>query len=87
MFPRAGEPDGDIRAALFDWVETGRAPSALVATRGGEDLWLDPRVGAPVGARPPTRLVCAHPLRARWNGAGSPDEAANFTCEQHSTDP
>lgn len=58
------------------------------AARGGDDLWLDPRAGTPVGARPlPTRLVCAHPLRARWNGAGSPDDAANFTCEQDSTDP
>lgn len=86
-FNGTGKPDGDIRAALFDWVETGRAPSALVATRGGDDLWLDPRSGTPVGARPPTRLVCAHPLRARWNGAGSPDEAANFTCEQGHADP
>jgi hypothetical protein len=58
------------------------------AARCGDDLWLDPRAGTPVGARPlPTRLVCAHPLRARWNGAGSPDDAANFTCEQDSTDP
>lgn len=79
-FNGTGKPDEDIRAALFDWVEAGRAPRALVATRGGDDLWLDPRVGARDAVPRPTRPVCAHPLRARWNGKGSVDDAANFTC-------
>ena len=81
-FNGTGNPAEDIRAALVDWIERGRPPDALIATRGGEDLWLDPRVNQPVNTLRPTRLVCAHPQRARWTGQGSTEQASSFRCEQ-----
>jgi len=86
-FNGTGEPAEDIRAALIAWVEQGRVPDTLVATRGGDDLWLDPRVAASGDARPPTRLVCAYPKRARWTGQGSPGQAGNFRCEHDGANP
>jgi feruloyl esterase len=29
-----------------------------------------------------TRPLCAYPRVAKWNGSGSPDDAANFTCAE-----
>ncbi|MFN5011264.1 MAG: tannase/feruloyl esterase family alpha/beta hydrolase [Gammaproteobacteria bacterium] len=86
-FNGTGGPAEDIRAALIAWVEQGRVPDTLVATRGGDDLWLDPRVAASGDARPPTRLVCAYPKRARWTGQGSPGQAGNFRCETDGANP
>lgn len=86
-FSGTGEPAEDIRAALVAWVEQERAPDTLVATRGGDDLWLDPRVTASGDARPPTRLVCAYPKRARWTGQGSPEQADNFRCADDGSTP
>lgn len=86
-FNGTGRPEEDIRAALVDWVEHGRVPDTLIAARGGEDLWLDPRVDAATDAPPPTRLVCAHPKRARWTGRGSPEQAQNFGCEHDGANP
>jgi feruloyl esterase len=58
----------DAIGALERWVEKGVAPDSLVATLN-------------VGGKPVrTRPLCPYPQVARYKGAGSIDDAANFTC-------
>lgn len=52
---------------LVSWVEGGKAPSKVIAEGRDAD-------GAVVRTRP----VFAYPLRARYDGSGSIDDAANF---------
>lgn len=66
----------DLLSPIMAWVERGAAPSALLASH---------TVGGPGGrgpvARPTvdrTRPVFPYPQVARYKGAGSIDEAANF---------
>jgi feruloyl esterase len=58
----------DLLSALERWVDNGAAPDQIVATkrRGSEPQR--------------TRPLCAWPAAARYNGAGSSDDARNFTC-------
>jgi feruloyl esterase len=58
----------DMLPALEAWVERGVAPDRVVASHA-----VDGRVVR-------TRPLCPHPQVARYNGSGSIDEAANFTC-------
>ena len=58
----------DALSALEAWVEEGRAPERMVASKL-ED-------GEVVRTRP----LCPYPQVARWNGAGSTDDDANFRC-------
>jgi hypothetical protein len=62
------EPDG-VFDALVTWVENGSAPTTLTAIRRDQ-------TGAVIRSRP----LCQYPLVAKYNGTGSTDEAANFTC-------
>jgi feruloyl esterase len=53
---------------MEDWVEHHRPPTRIIAahqTAGHVDR---------------TRPLCPYPQMARYNGTGSIDEAANFTC-------
>lgn len=68
-----GDPLHDVDAALERWVEEGKAPDHLIATKYNKGA--DPASGV---AR--TRPLCPYPLVAKWNGKGSTDDAANFTC-------
>ncbi len=73
-FGQGGVAQGDARsnisAALERWVEQGVAPEEIIATRNR---------GATSGpAR--TRPLCAYPKVARYKGAGSTDDAADFEC-------
>jgi feruloyl esterase len=63
-----GPASFDPLAAVIGWVEGGRAPEALIASReeGGKVLR--------------TRPLCPHPQVARYKGQGSSDEASSFTC-------
>jgi pimeloyl-ACP methyl ester carboxylesterase len=54
---------------LVDWVEKGIEPKALLGKRAATP-YLTAR----------TRPLCPYPQVARYNGTGSIDEAANFTC-------
>jgi len=59
----------DPVAALEQWVEQKRAPEQIVAshmTNGTVDR---------------TRPLCPYPQVATYNGTGSIDEAANFSCK------
>ena len=65
-----GPDQADFLGALERWKEGGAAPGQIVATRpAGRG-----------GATPMSRPLCPHPQVARYNGAGSVDDAANFSC-------
>jgi feruloyl esterase len=59
-------PSGQLDAVL-SWVEQGKAPETLPATR---------RDASGVRSRP----LCQYPLVAKYKGTGSTDDAANFVC-------
>jgi len=62
----------DVIAALEAWVERGVAPDSIIAaTYAGGD---------PAAAVTRTRPLCPYPKLATWNGSGSADDAASFTC-------
>jgi feruloyl esterase len=58
----------DTVSALEQWVENGRAPERIVASHS-----RDGRVDR-------TRPLCPYPQVARYDGRGSIDDAASFTC-------
>jgi feruloyl esterase len=59
-------PSGQLDA-LVSWVEDGKAPAILPASRP-----------MPGGTR--TRILCQYPLVPKYKGKGSTDDAANFAC-------
>ena len=61
-------PTGQLEA-LLAWVEEGKAPETLPATRRDQS-------GGVTRSRP----LCQYPLVAKYKGSGSTDDAANFTC-------
>lgn len=67
---RGGEgPDSfDTISAMEQWVEHGKAPDRMLAAHRNGDT-VDR-----------TRPLCPYPQFARYDGTGSIDEAANFTC-------
>lgn len=69
----AGGPGADSiesLSAMIDWVEQGKAPGTLLATK------RDPRSGAAAFTRP----LCEHPAWPRYRGRGDPDKAESFEC-------
>jgi feruloyl esterase len=58
----------DAFTPLTDWVERGVAPDAIQASRMVS------------GKAVRTRPLCAYPEVAKYQGSGSVDEAASFTC-------
>jgi hypothetical protein len=56
-------------AALIDWVEQGKVPERLVASRVNAE-------GKTIRSRP----ICPYPQVARYTGSGSVDEERNFRC-------
>jgi hypothetical protein len=64
----AGPQPQGLFAAVVDWVEHGRAPERILATR------------ALAGGATRSRPLCPYPAVARWTGSGSTDDAANFAC-------
>jgi feruloyl esterase len=63
-----GPDRNDAVTAVIDWVEKGRAPERLVASKVVD--------GNVVRTRP----LCPYPQVARHRGQGSTDDAANFSC-------
>jgi hypothetical protein len=61
-------PQG-LLEALVNWVERGQAPATLTGLRPLPD------------GTTRTRPLCLYPEVAVWNGVGSTDVAANFTCK------
>ena len=60
----------DSLAPLEAWVENGTPPDRIVAKAGAATPWPGR-----------TRPLCAYPQQARYNGSGSLEDAANFTCQ------
>jgi feruloyl esterase len=63
-----GPDRNDAVTAVIDWVEKGKAPDSLLASRV-----MDAKVVR-------TRPLCPYPQVARYKGQGSIDEASNFSC-------
>jgi feruloyl esterase len=58
----------DMLTAMEQWVEHGKAPAEILASHS---------TGGKVDR---TRPLCPYPQVAKYKGAGSTDEAANFAC-------
>jgi feruloyl esterase len=76
MVPGMGHCNGgdgtdtfDMLSAIEQWVERGKAPDRIEASRVRE------------GKTDRTRPLCAYPQVARYDGSGSTDDAVNFTCK------
>jgi feruloyl esterase len=70
---RAAEADHSMIKSLEQWVEKGTAPAKIIATKYKGD-------GNPASGVVRTRPLCPYPMVAKYAGAGSVDEAANFSC-------
>jgi feruloyl esterase len=63
-----GPDQNDAVTAVIDWVEKGKAPDTLVASKVANGQVFR------------TRPLCPYPQVARYKGQGSIDEAASFSC-------
>ncbi len=71
MFHCSGGPGcntADWLTATMDWVEKGVAPTQMIGAH------------LESGNTTRTRPLCPYPQIARYKGAGSTDDAANFAC-------
>jgi feruloyl esterase len=59
----------DMLTAMEQWVENGKAPDQIIASRVKD------------GAIDRTRPLCPYPQVAVYKGSGSTDEAVNFVCK------
>ena len=64
-----GPSNFDALSALEQWVEKGKAPERIIASH------------MTAGKADRTRPPCPFPQVATYNGSGSTDDAANFTCK------
>jgi feruloyl esterase len=64
-----GPSSFDAVTLMEQWVEQGKAPDKLIASHSTQ------------GAVDRTRPLCAYPQVATYNGSGSTDDAANFSCK------
>ncbi len=66
------DPSHSVDAALVRWVEKGKAPGEIIASKsagkGGEVEGL-------------TRPLCPYPQAAKYKGSGDTDKAESFVCE------
>jgi hypothetical protein len=62
------QPQG-LFEAVVDWVEQGKAPDRVLASK-------------PIEGGTQTRPLCPYPSQARWTGQGSSNDAANFVCAE-----
>jgi feruloyl esterase len=63
-----GPDRNDAVTAVIDWVEKGKAPDQIIASKVTN------------GQIVRTRPLCPYPQVARYKGQGSIDDAANFSC-------
>jgi len=67
-----GTDNFDLESVIEDWVEKGKAPEQIIASRVTN------------GKVERTRPLCPYPQVAVYKGSGSTDEAANFACRVQS---
>jgi len=72
--PPVLDPDHDLISAIVAWVEQGKAPGAIVATKFNGD---DAAKGIAM-----QRPLCPYPMAAKYNGSGDSNAAASFTCAE-----
>ena len=72
-----GPNDYDLFGPLDSWVESGVAPERIVATEYDPRAMFGPAPGARVVR---TRPLCPWPKVAHFDGTGSTDDAASFSC-------
>jgi hypothetical protein len=65
-----GPQPQDLFGALVNWVERGKAPNVILASR----------TLSPSGTQ--TRPLCAYPKSAKYIGTGDTNNAANFVCAE-----
>ena len=61
----------DLLGALDGWVDSGKAPGALI------QITQDTKTPFNVSA---SRPMCLYPAYPRYKGEGDPNEAASFAC-------
>jgi len=61
----AGPDRFDSLTAMEQWVEKGKAPASMIATKANS---------------PVSRPLCAYPQVAKYKGSGDTNDAANFAC-------
>jgi feruloyl esterase len=66
------DSDHDVIKALEAWVEQGKAPAQIIATKYTNDDPTQPALF--------TRPLCPYPTMAAWNGTGDASDAANWSC-------
>jgi len=66
------EPERNVFLALEQWVEKGRAPASIVATK-----YLDDDSAKGMVA---TRPLCPYPEVTKYKGQGDPKDALSFVC-------
>lgn len=72
----------DMLTPLVNWVEKGQAPDRVVASARGAGNGGGVNADVPAAwAATRTRPLCAYPKVARYNGSGSVEDAASFTCQ------
>jgi feruloyl esterase len=64
-----GTSSFDMVSALDQWVEKGKAPDQILASRVKD------------GKMDRTRPLCPYPQVATYKGTGSTDDAASFVCK------
>jgi Tannase and feruloyl esterase len=67
-------PDHDAFAAMTHWVESGEAPSQIIATKY---VGNSPAKGVAM-----QRPLCPYPQKAWYKGFGSTNDAGNFVCAE-----
>jgi feruloyl esterase len=70
--PKPGDPSDDALAALIAWVEHGRAPETIIATK-----YVNDRPAQGVAFQRP---LCRYPRHAAYRGSGDPKDPASFDC-------
>jgi hypothetical protein len=66
----SGPDNADWVTAIDAWVEGGKAPERIIASKVAN------------GTTTRTRPLCPYPQRAVYKGSGSTEEAENFVCRQ-----
>ncbi len=70
--PPSNDADHDIFTALARWVEQGRAPNRIIATK-----FIDNDQAKGIAMQRP---LCPFPQQAHYKGAGDQNDASNFVC-------
>jgi hypothetical protein len=72
---KSDKPATNMVAALQDWVENGRVPVTIIATRGVASL------GQPSRGPARKRLRCAWPATSVLRPGSDPDKAESYSCK------